>query len=173
MRKVTYGAAASLDGFIARADDSVDWLLWSSDVAEHGKHFWKTVDTVVMGRRTYEVAVSKGMAAYPNVKNYVVSRTMTAAADPSVTIVSTDPVAFVRELKSQPGEGICIMGGGVLGQALIEGGVVDEVGVNFHPVLLGSGIPLFRQMERQVGLELVETKTLQHGCVLVRYRVAK
>lgn len=171
MRKTIYGAAVSLDGYIARTNDEVDWLLWSSDVAKITSEFWKDVDTVIMGRRTYEVAVKSGMPVYPNVKNYVVSRTMTAAPHPDVTIVSTDPVEFVRQLKEQPGASICIMGGGVLAQSLLEAGLVDEVGVNVHPLLLGSGIPLFRSMQRQLQLELIEAKTLQHGCVMATYRV--
>jgi dihydrofolate reductase len=171
MRKTIYGAAASLDGYIARTNGDVDWLLWSSDVANVMKDFWKNIDAVIMGRRTYEAGVKQGMPVYPNVKNYVVSRTMSAAPHPDVTIISTDPAAFVRELKAQPGASICIMGGGVLAQALLEAGLVDEVGVNIHPLLLGSGIPLFREMQRQLQLELIEAKTLQHGCVLTTYRV--
>ena len=172
-RKVTFGVASSLDGFIARADHAVDWLLWSDEVSEITSEFWKTVDTVVMGRKTYEAAVALGMTAYPNVKNYVFSRTMAETPDPRVEIVSTDAVEFVCALKAAEGAGICVMGGGELARSLLEADLVDELGTNLHPVLLGSGIPLFHPMSRQIDLELIETKVLKTGCVYVLYRVKR
>lgn len=63
------------------------------------------------------------------------------------------------------------MGGGELGSALIEGGVVDEIGLSIHPLLLGNGTPLFRPMSRRADLELIEGRPISHGCVFVRYRV--
>ena len=79
MRKVTFGGANSLDNFFARKDDSVDWLLWDKEVGSIMKEFWKTIDTVVMGRRTYEVVMKSSTAGYPGVKNYVFSRTLKKA----------------------------------------------------------------------------------------------
>jgi dihydrofolate reductase len=64
------------------------------------------------------------------------------------------------------------MGGGELGSALIEGGVVDEIGLNVHPILLGQGIPFFRPMARRVEAELVEARPIAQGCVFLRYRLA-
>jgi dihydrofolate reductase len=171
MRTVTFGVANSLDNFIARADGAVDWLQWTDEVAAFIKRFWKTIDTVIMGRKTYEVAVQSGTPAYPGVKNYVCSRTLKQSPDPAVELVSEDAVAFVAALKRGKGRGICIMGGGQLAAALFEGDVIDEVGVNIHPVLLGSGIPLFLPMQRQIDLELTENQPLGNGCVLLRYRV--
>ena len=172
-RKVTFGVASSLDGFIARPDHAVDWLRWSDEVSEITAEFWKTVDTVVMGRKTYEVMVAQGMTAYPDVKNYVFSRTMAEAPDPAVEIVRDDAVEFVRALKSGEGAGICVMGGGELAKSLLEADLVDEVGTNLHPVILGAGIPLFHPMPRQIDLELIETKVLKTGCVYVLYRVKR
>lgn len=171
MRKVTFGLANSLDNFSAREDHSVDWLRWSSDVADIGKEFWTTIDTVLIGRRTYEVGVRLGSAVYPGVKNYVFSTTVTEA--PGAEIVSGDPAAFVRELKQQEGKGICVMSGGALAAPLFEAGLIDEVGLNIHPILLGRGIPLFHAMTKPIELELLECRTLQKECVLVRYRVKK
>lgn len=170
MRKVTFGVANSLDNYIARKDHAVDWLLWTDEVAAVVSDFWKTIDTVVTGRKTYEVALANGTTSYPGVKNYVFSRTMRESRDANVEIVSEDAGAFVRALKSQEGQGICVMGGGELAKSLFEAAVIDEIGLNIHPVLLGSGISLFLPMERQVDLELIECKTFQNGCVLVTYR---
>lgn len=124
-----------------------------------------------MGRKTYEVALRSGTSSYPGVKNYVFSRTMRESPDAKVEIVSEDAAEFVRRLKSQEGKGICVMGGGELAKSLFEADLIDEVGLNVHPVLLGSGIPLFLPMGRQVDLELLECKTFKNGCVLVMYRV--
>jgi dihydrofolate reductase len=171
MRTVTFGVANSVDNFIARADHAVDWLLFSKDVQAIMSAFWKTIDTVVMGRKTYDVALKAGMSSYPRVKNYVFSRTMSTSPDKKVRIIAADAAEFVGKLKQQKGKGICVMGGGQLAQSLFEADLIDEIGINIHPILLGSGVPLFLPMKRQVDLELRECKVLEHGCVFVTYRV--
>lgn len=135
--------------------------------------FWKTIDTVVMGRRTYAVALKSGTTSYPGVKNYVFSRTMKESPDKKVEIISEDAAKFVRNLKNQEGIGICVMGGGLLAKSLFEANLIDEIGLNVHPVLLGSGIPLFHEMNHQIDLELLDCKTFKNGCVFVSYRVKK
>jgi len=171
MRKVTFGGANSLDNYFARKDNAVDWLLWTEEVSDIMAKFWKTIDTVLMGRRTYEVASQQSMSSYPGVKNYVFSRTMKKSPNKNVKIISQDVVKFVRKLKKEKGKGVCVMGGGLLAKPLFEADLIDEVGFNIHPVLLGSGIPVFHQMKRQIDLELIECKTLKNGCVAVTYRV--
>ena len=172
MRKVVFGGANSLDNFIARTDHAVDWLIWSDDVAAITGAFWKTIDTVVMGRKTYEVAERSGQGdGYPGMKTYVFSRTLQQKPGANVIIVRDDAADFVRRLKRQEGKDICVMGGGELARSLFEGGVIDEIGFNIQPVLLGKGIPLFHPMSRQIDLELKECRTLKNGCVYVMYRV--
>jgi len=171
VRKVTFGGANSLDNYFARPDHAVDWLLWSDEVAAIMADFWKSIDTVLMGRRTYEVAAQSGQAGgYPGMTNYVFSRTL-ADTPGGVTLVRENAVEFVHALKLQPGKGICLMGGGELARPLFEAGLIDEIGFNIHPVLLGSGIPLFHPMSRQIDLELRECKAFRNGCVYVMYRV--
>lgn len=173
MRKVIFGGANSLDNFIARQDDAVDWLLWNKEVNSIMKSFWKTIDTVVMGRRTYEVAAKLGSSgAYPGIKNYVCSRVIKKSPDKQIGI-SSDAVDLVRRLKSKKGKDICVMGGGVLAKSLFEADLIDEIGFNIHPVLLGSGIPLFHEMPKQIDLELLECQQLTNGCVLLKYRVKR
>lgn len=171
MRKVTFGVANSLDNFIARKDHEIDWLMWGKEAAAVTAKFWKTIDTVVMGRKTYEVAEKSGTAAFPGARNYVFSRTLGMSPNQKVQVVSGDAAQFVRQLKSGKGKGICVMGGGELANSLFEADLIDEVGINIHPVLLGSGIPLFHPMKHQVSLELLECKEFTNGCVFVRYRV--
>jgi dihydrofolate reductase len=173
LRKVTFGGACSLDGYFARADDSVDWLMWSEEAGEIMAAYWDRFDTVVMGRRTYEVGkrMTEGKAnPYAGIKTYVFSRTL-ASQTGELEIRSGDPVRFIRELKRQAGKEICIMGGGDFARTLLEGGVIDEIGFNIQPILLGSGIPLFREMKRQINLELLDCRRFKNGCVYVLYRV--
>jgi dihydrofolate reductase len=174
MRKITFGGANSLDNYIARKDDSVDWLMWTSEVAAIMEAYWKTIDTILMGRKTYEVALrqTKGKRnPYPGIKTYVFSRTLPKSTDKSVEIVREDAASFVRSLKNQPGKDICLMGGGDFARTLFEAGLIDEIGFNVQPVLLGSGVPLFYEMKKQINLELIECKPLQNGCVMLSYRV--
>jgi len=127
-----------------------------------------------MGRKTYEVSLemSKGQKnPSPGVKSYVFSRTLKASKDETVEIVRGDAVRFVRKLKSEKGKDICVMGGGEFAKPLFEAKLIDEIGFNIHPVLLGQGIPLFHEMKHQIDLELLECKTLKKGCVFVSYRV--
>jgi dihydrofolate reductase len=171
MRKVTFGGASSLDNYLARPDHAVDWLMWCDEAAEVMRDYWKTVDAVLMGRKTYEVAARSGHGGNsPGVNLYVFSRTL-AEVPEGVTLVRDDAADFVRRLKEDDGQDICLMGGGELARSLFEADLIDEVGFNIHPVLLGAGIPLFHRMNRQVNLELRECRPFQNGCVYVTYRV--
>ena len=172
MRKVTFGGASSLDNFFARKDDTVDWLLPSKEVNEIMTSYWKTIDTIVMGRRTYEVAVRSGHSgATPGKKTYVCSRTLKKPDTEALSFVSEDAATFVRRLKHEEGKDICIIGGGLLAKSLFEADLIDEVGLNIHPVLLGSGIPVSYEMPLQIDLELIKSQTLSTGCVVLTYAV--
>lgn len=175
MRTVIFGGANSLDNYIAREDGSFDWILWSDEAAELMKEYWSRFDTLIMGRKTFEVAMQNspdaGTDPYQGIKTIVFSRTLDPADFPAVEVVSADPGEFVLALKIQDGKDICVMGGGDLGRTLFEAGVIDEIGFNIHPLLLGSGVPLFHRMSRQIELELTECRQFKNGCVYVNYRV--
>jgi dihydrofolate reductase len=111
------------------------------------------------------------MPTFQGVKNYVLSRTLKESADKEVELVNEDAAEFVHTLKSQKGRDIFVMGGGKLAKSLFEADLIDEVGMNIHPVFLGSGIALFHEMKRQINLELIECQTFRDGCVFVSYRV--
>jgi dihydrofolate reductase len=175
MRKITYGGATSLDCYLARQNDGVDWLRFSDEVTSVMRDYWTTIDTILMGRRTYEVSLRHGGGgvSYAGIRTYVFSRTLETLPDPSASLVSTDAAEFVLRLKQQEGKDICLMGGGALAKSLFEADLIDEVGFNIHPILLGSGIPALPPMNRQVDLELVTSRVLPHGCMLVTYRVRR
>ncbi len=181
MRRAIFGGANSLDNYFAREDGRMDWLLWSDETMELMKDFWPRFDTIVMGRKTYDVAMASGPPSdagdktanpYGDIRTYVFSKTLPAGPTPSgAEVVPDDPGAFVLDLKKQDGKDICVMGGGELAHSLLEAGAIDEIGFNIHPVLLGSGVPLFHKMSRQIDLELLDCRPMKNGCVYVLYRV--
>jgi dihydrofolate reductase len=173
MRTVTYGAACSLDGFITGPNESLDWLHWSKDASDIMTAYWKPVDTILMGRKTWDISLKLGdppidMGA---MHTYVFSRTLDRIDHKGVTLVKEDPAEFVRALKAKPGGDICLMGGSDFARSLMAAGVVDELGVNVHPVLLGSGVPFFVDAGRRISLALKESRTIDGGCVYSTYRV--
>lgn len=170
MRKVTYGAACSLDGFITGPNGELDWLHFTKDVQRIMSEYWKTIDTILMGRKTWEHAVAQGGggAASSKITTYLFSRTL-GEAPAGVELVRENAGEFVRALKLQTGKDICLLGGGELARSLFDEGVIDEVGLNIHPVLLGAGVPMFGQGGRRVALELLESRTLDGGCMLMTY----
>ena len=171
MRKITAGFGCSVDNYIAGRDGAVDWLRWDEEVAQIAAEYWKTIDTVIMGGRTYEAAVAMGTTSYPGAANIVFSRTLPAPASPDVRVVRDDAVEFVNRLKHSEGAGICVMGGGALVSSLLDAGLIDELGLNIHPILLGSGIPVFQGVAHTVHLECLSARQLANGCLYVLYRV--
>ena len=178
MRILTYGGAVSLDGFLACVNGAVDWMHFSKDVQQVMADYWKNVDTILMGRKTYAVSVAHNPKKSKSAKRteatmrtFVFSRTLKEIDDPGVQLVTSDAVEFVQHLKQKPGKDICLMGGGELAQSLLAAGLVDKVGLNIHPILLGSGIPTFREFGHRIKLTLAECRTLEGGCILANYDV--
>jgi dihydrofolate reductase len=187
MRTVIFGGASSLDNYLARSDGGIDWIRWNDSVAAIMKEMWRTIDTMLMGRKTYEAAKKMAPAKPPSraprrkgkpnadaggppaVQTYVFSRTL--PDEPGVAIVREDVAAFVRRLKSEPGRDILLMGGGELARPLFEAGLIDRLEFNVHPLLLGAGVPAFHPMSHQIDLDLVNCTPLSDGCVRLDYRV--
>lgn len=114
-----------------------------------------------------------GGGGMPGVKvtSYVFSRTLTSIAEKDTNLVTTDAGEFVRRLKTQPGKDIIVMSGGNFATSLLKEGVIDEIGMNIHPVLLGGGVPAFLDPGMRVNLARTECRQLDGGCVMVVYRV--
>jgi dihydrofolate reductase len=180
MRKVVYSLTNSLDNFIARLDGGADWILMDDELMEEFPKFFETFDTVLMGRKTYDVAYaqshhqdpSQGEAGFMGMKTYVFSRTMKENPGGDVELVSGDAGEFVWELKNGPGKDIWLMGGGELSASLLKENLVDEINLAIQPVLLGAGVPLFPYGEGQINLQLVDSKTYKNGTVSLTYRVS-
>jgi dihydrofolate reductase len=131
----------SLDGFIAGVHGEYDWIVM--DPAIDFAALYKTFDTVIMGRRTYDVVLAQGGdGRMPGLDVIVFSRTLPPVQHRGLAIVDDDPARAVAALKDKPGRDIWLFGGGVLFRSLLDAGLVDAVEVSVMPVLLGSGIPL-------------------------------
>jgi dihydrofolate reductase len=168
MRRLRYCVATSLDGFIAGPNGEYDWIV--SDPSFDFAALWAQFDTLVMGRRTFEVAITR----FPNLeamgKKVVVAST-TLKEYPGATILRDKIPESVAALKSQPGQDVWLMGGGVLFRTLLHAGLVDTVELTLMPVLLGSGVPLMPE-GRRAHLHLDESSALPNGSIRLHYTVS-
>ena len=173
MRKVIFHLANSLDNYIAGKDGAIDWIVSSEETSSAMKEFWKTIDAVVIGRKTYEPVLNSGspFPSFPGIRNYLLSRTLKVIPDENIELIRKDAVEFIRSLRTEEGKNIFVMGGGMLARPLFEANLIDEVGVTIHPVLLGSGTPLFHEMSHRIDLELITCRSFKNGCVSLTYRV--
>ena len=172
MRRVRYRVAASLDGYIAGPAGEIDWIV--HDPAIDWASLFADFDTVLLGRRTYELTRQPGAPAWPaGWRVYVFSRTLTAAQHPSVTVVTADAGAAVAALRSEPGRDIWLFGGGSLFASLLAAGVVDQVEVAIMPVLLGRGIPLVAPEAPRARLALTHSGVSPSGIVNLHYDVQR
>jgi len=181
---VTIHMVASLDGFIARKDGSVDWLEISDEFAggetldpEFIDAFLKTIDCYVMGSRTYETAVSfegKGFGwAYGDKPVFVLTRRELPRIRDTVEFYSGDLTQFVNGRLRHTFRSIWFVGGGVLSGECLRLGLADEIRYSILPVLIGEGIPFFEKLNRDVALHLTEVKAYRTGTVALRYEVRK
>ena len=172
MRPVRYNVAASLDGCIAGPRGEFDWIPMDPTV-DFAALFAK-VDTILLGRRSYETVLEGGAAPWDSsARVYVFSRSMKADDHPAVTVVARDAGAVVASLRAEEGDGeIWLFGGGELFGELLAEGQVDSVEVTVVPILLGGGVPLLPAGAPRTSLTLTGTRTYPSGMVTLTYSVA-
>ena len=175
-RNVIVHIASSADGFIARTDGDLDWL--TSRPAPKGFYglnaFTKTVDTKVIGRKTYELSLTIGAKFDPKNPTIVFSRQAPPAnVPPGVTFVNGAIGSFVRHLREQPGKNIWLMGGGDLIASFLDAQVIDEFVISVVPVFIGDGIPLIARRPRHDLLTLDSVERFDDGMVQLRYKMQK
>jgi len=169
MRKIKLFIASSIDGYIARSDGSVDWL------PEHAKsgyvEFYKTIDKVIIGRKTYEQILSFGAYPYKRKKSYVFTSNTDQKNNENVEFVS-NVEELTKGLLLSSGKDVWLVGGSELISFFLNHELVDEIIISIIPVILGKGIPLFNEIQKETKLELI--KTTQYDDLLeMRYRVSK
>ncbi|MET9970780.1 dihydrofolate reductase family protein [Streptomyces sp. NPDC006356] len=187
MRKVTYSMSASLDGYIVGPDGGFDWGVPDEDVFR----FWiddiRGVDVHLLGRRLYETMLYwetadqdasldedqlKWTALWKPLPKVVFSTTLSTVRG-TARLASGSLAEEIERLRAEPGEGEIAIGGATLAAEAAASGLIDEYRVMVYPVLVGGGIPFFPRHERQVDLELVETRTFNSRVVLLCYRVKR
>ncbi len=171
MRKIILSLAVSLDGYIEGPNGEYDWCFADQDYGL--SNFFKRIDTVFIGRKSYEVMM--GMEAptgFSKFKEYVFSTTLNEVK-PGKILVRGDIEKEVQKIKEEPGKDIWLFGGAALTTSLMNLNLVDEIALAIHPILLGAGKPLFSNINGRIELDLIDTKTYSTGLVLVTYRVRK
>jgi dihydrofolate reductase len=180
-RKIIVYVATSADGYIARPDGDVEWLNRRPRTVDHGmKAFYSTIDTILLGRKTYDWALAyyrkrgvKGGRFDKKLANYVFSRRPPKRAAPGVEFVSATVKAFAQRLRSAPGKHIWMMGGGELIASFLDANEIDEFDIHVIPTFIGEGIPLIAPRHRDVPLRLRSARKYPDGVVRLRYGVAR
>jgi dihydrofolate reductase len=174
MRKIIVYIATSADGFIARPDGDVGWLDRPRVAGSYGMNeFFRSIDTVLMGRKTYEIGLKLGQTSYPGKRNFIFSRTLRQSAGADVEFIAEDAGEFVKNLRTAPGKNIWLVGGSELIAALLDFGQVDEFIIHVIPTLIGAGIPLIEPRHRSVPLALLSARSFADGVVRLHYRVER
>ena len=189
MRELTYLVATSIDGFIAQPDGSHEGFVFDEDYirdifrrypetapTQFRAHFGidqpnHQFDTVLMGRKTYEVGLADGVTSpYSHLRQYLISRSMKNSPDSNVELVSGEVAEFVADLKQQGGLGIWLCGGGELASELFSHKLVDRLVIKLNPFVMGNGIPLSTGDIPLSNFSLTDHQTYDNGICLLEYR---
>lgn len=176
MRQIIYYVAASLDGFIAGPNEDASAFVQSGDGVDHYLKELKDFDTVIMGRKTYEFGYQYGLkpgkAAYPHMKHYIFSDTLSfEEQDEQVFVIKRD-VTEIEALKKEEGSPIYLCGGGLFAGWLMENQLIDILKVKLNPILLGDGIKLFGPSKKFYQLKVIESQSFSDGIQLVTYQIS-
>ncbi|HEY0067782.1 MAG TPA: dihydrofolate reductase family protein [Flavisolibacter sp.] len=171
MRKIILQLAVSLDGFIEGPKGEYDWCFTDQDygLAE----FFTRIDSMFLGRKSYELLLTMGdnaMPGMPKLTEYVFSTTLSEVRAGAI-LVNGDTEAEVKKIKNAPGKDIWLFGGASLTTSLLNLGLVDEISLAVHPIILGGGKPLFSNINNRVPLTLIDSKTYSTGLVSLTYTV--
>lgn len=169
MRKVILQLAVSLDGYIEGPNGEYDWCFTDQDYGM--SRFFQGIDSVLMGRKSYELVLKTGDAEMPGfdqLKQYVFSTTL-AEVRPGAILIKDNVADEVNRIKGAEGKDIWLFGGAALTSSLLNLGLVDEMSLAVHPVLLGKGKSLCGELDKRVHLHLTGSKTYSSGLVMLNY----
>jgi dihydrofolate reductase len=170
MRKIQYGVAVSVDGYIAGPNGEADWIQIDPEIDFSA--IWSQFDTLLMGRRTYEAATKRlGRAAFVDKAAFVFSKQLEPKDHPGVTIISELTLSWIQALKKQKGKDIWLMGGGELFRKLLDLREVDSVNLTIVPVILGDGTRLVFPPYAPMGLTLMAHRVYKSGITSMTYEL--
>jgi dihydrofolate reductase len=171
MRKIVLLLAVSLDGFIEGPNGEYDWCLTDQDYGL--STFFKRIDSLFIGRKTYELMLTmpdQGVNGFPKLKEYIFSQTLDRVKDGAI-LIRDDVKSQIEKIRKEKGKDIWLFGGAALTSSLMNLGLVDEISLAVHPILLGTGKPLFTDIASIIHLKLMDTKTYASGLVTLNYQV--
>lgn len=169
MKKIILFIASSLDGYIARPSGEIDWLFTDQDYGY--SEFYANIDTILMGRKTYEQVLTFGEYPYPGVKTYVFSKKSTLSTSQDIEIITENINTFIPKLKQQKGKNIWLVGGAQIVFELINQKLIDEIILSIHPIILGEGITLFPAKITPQNFQLSQCQTYNTGLVQLSYHL--
>lgn len=170
MRKVILQVAVSLDGFIEGPNGEYDWCFTDQDYGM--KDFLKSIDAIFMGRKTYDLAQSMGgKSPWKGITTYVFSNTLKEVKGKDRVLVSGDIAAKIASIRKEKGKDIWLFGGASLTASLMNEGLVNELRLAVHPILLGQGKPLFQGLKGRIKANLMDTRKYDSGLLMMNYQV--
>ena len=185
MRKIIFLMHMSLDGFVGRPDGNIDFVEAGGDIGADAYSLHPYTDTAIYGRNTFKIMDDYWPQAlndpettdgershaqwYANITKYVISTTMADPEDEKIVVIRDNLKEEFAKIKAQPGKDIWLLGSPSVAQAMLQAKLVDEIRLNVNPVIIGAGIPLFANQEKQLNLKLIGTKNFESGVVQLRY----
>jgi dihydrofolate reductase len=171
MRKVILNVAVSLDGFIEGPNGEYDWCLTDQDYGN--SEFFKRVDTLFIGRKTYELMLTigeNGSPGFPLFKEYIFSTKIDKVKEGAI-LINRNIQDEVEKIKNGDGKDIWLFGGASLTTSLMNLQLVDEISLAVHPILLGKGKPLFSEIRDRINLTLINSKEYSTGLISLNYGI--
>jgi len=175
VRKVKLFIASSLDCYIAREDGGIDWLFTDADYGY--TKFYDSIDTIIVGKKSYDQSLTLDEYPYKGKKVYVFTRKKVRKKnnnnEQDVEYIDTNIQDFVTTLTQSIGKDIWLLGGGEIVSILLNADLVDEIILSIHPIILGTGIPLLRDIQKEVNLKLENSLSFDSGLTQLYYKVLK
>jgi dihydrofolate reductase len=177
MRKIKLFIASSLNGYIAKEDEDTSWLFSDDDYGY--KKFYDSIDTVIIGRKTYEKALKSEECPFKEKNCYIFTKStiftttidkLKRTTDENIKVIN-NVIDFIKNLVSIDGKNIWLVGGSEIISILMNANMVDEIIPSIHPLILGNGISLFREIKRQIKLKVLNSITYNSGLIQIHYKI--
>lgn len=175
MRKIVYYVAMSIDGFISGPNDDVSKFIYESNGVQKYLNDLANLDTVIMGRNTYEFGYKYGLRpgqpSYPNMMHFIFSNSLTFNSHDSKVKVKKVDLEEIKKIKQQPGSDIYLCGGGQFAGWLFDNQQIDILKVKLNPLILGKGVKLFGDSIKDFKLELIDSETYDKGLQIMTFKL--